>query len=1303
MSLDPEEQHIRELIYNQQMVCGGRLASQHKDFDENSYRILEEPLSTLLAEDLITGSWTIEELSEKYGIHKKDIWNVLTGLMKDPWVLESGYIPRRTGRDEREGHRIKSRYSFIPIPTNARIFDPTLGFSLLGWSEFLCETDHSFFFPKNDEISDSYCQKIASFWEVPPEKIKTIFEKHELQYLPTVYGPLPVLESNELYTSIKRRIEEEPDLLVKRFRRRNFDKEYEMYRQFLIQGCGTIPELQYYVVFLHDILVSCNILEDKSNFERFSEINRILFSMICNIPLQTETLNKSENSDDSNLLMSNELQEEFNKAHSSGVTPTRSQRQNLNKIEQALKSPVLHERVSAVRQMRKGIVPPDIPLLKIALKDVNSSVQMEALKAIRECLVPFPPSILYPVAIHSKDRLVRYAAVDFISSIASPEALETLEKVALNSPLDNAKRALLGIARNQPKVAGPFLHNIMVNTNDLKVRVAALKLIEAKQYHEIIPLLIKYLNDPQLSVRTASLSALVPVGTTEVCDALKKRYSFESSSTLKKLLKQEIIKIDPNFHSTDPKQTNTQSESQKTLDYQVETEDESPQKHQKIISEREMGKKCENHSNRTYDSLSEDLMSEDIPTRQAAIKYLGEHFSPNFTSLIIKGLENVFSVQHTALAIISEHNLLIPAECYLPTINSHRQITKETVRILGQIPIKGGANLLKSIILKYQGGYAKEATFALLSYPEKETVPILKELFHEKNVDIKANSAEALGKIKAFSAFDDLIEGLNNSRYIVRLSCMEALSNMECQNIREILQEQLNNDPSKQIRKVAAHKLALMGQDISTVSQPIKTVETIESITGINFPSETHQISPFIGEYNLKGLKSKPPGTCIETIQQLGTVKDPAIIKRQIDIMVNDRTIENQISALKYLENIEDPQILASIMASFKKSFSKLRIAMVPIIAQKGGEKGLEFLAEHLNDLNSQVREEICQAFQNYGNSSHNHILEKLLLDPSNDVSNAAKIAIKEIGIRESRANLHEKRKSPTLKKFSAIHIGSKNGMAQNLSELIAKKKKNVSNAGKKVIPEIQNSNYAIKSPSTEKFSNIKIGSKKGISQNISEMSLGEKKDVSNAEERAIYEIQIHERDENPNYPIKYPSTEKFCGIKIGSKIGISQNLSEINKDEKKDVETPTAQNLKNRSPKLGHNLGRLELEVLQSDLKNRHNSDEQMNSAYELGISKDIRAPQLLIEALDENNPSVLYEVLTALGELGDPRACPHLKHFLESQNNLLRETAAHSLEKLGCFTHEEMNMITTEHNYVPKDQTGEEYKIGKESLKIE
>jgi hypothetical protein len=279
----PNNRQIRELIHNRQVVSNGRLVAQYELFNPDSFRILDQPLAILITDELIHGSWTIDELAEKFGIDNNDVRSVLLPLMSDPSAFEGCYIPRRTGRDEREGHRVNTRYSYVPIPINARIFDPTLGFSLLGWRSLLKEFNATLFIPTTSELDKQYCEKISSFWEIPTQKVIDYYSKEKLCFIPSVYGIFPVIERDEIYTSIKKKVEEHPDLLSKRFRRRRLEKERLMFEQYLLQGPGTIPELQSLVVFLYDILSFCLNEGLEDDFKSFSEINFNLFRMVFNV------------------------------------------------------------------------------------------------------------------------------------------------------------------------------------------------------------------------------------------------------------------------------------------------------------------------------------------------------------------------------------------------------------------------------------------------------------------------------------------------------------------------------------------------------------------------------------------------------------------------------------------------------------------------------------------------------------------------------------------------------------------------------------------------------------------------------------------------------------------------------------------------------------------------------------------------------------------------------------------------------------------------------------------------------------
>lgn len=516
MLQNPNNRQIRKLIHNRQVVSNGRLVIQYEQFNPESYRILDQPLAILITDELIRGSWTIEELADKFGIDNNDIRNVLLPLMGDSDPFKGGYIPRRTGRDDREGHRINARYSYVPIPINARIFDPILGFSLLGWKSFLKESNSSLFISTTSELDLQYCEKISSFWEIPPQKVHDYYSKEKIQFIPSVYGILPVLESDEIYSSIKKKIEEQPDLLSKRFRRRHLEKERLMFEQYLMQGPGTIPELQSLVVFLYDILSFCSSEGLEGDYKGFSEINFNLFQRVFNVsenispeiedtrlsvelPSLTEQDNEIVHREDrevsdgvnyhtisvGNRTAFRVVEGEIaNVADSQGVKEnekivsnpvfhrTPIQKRDLNELIRDLESQNVSTRVSAIRRIKSGKVPTNNNLLILALNDDAWSVQIEALSAIKKQIIPVSPNELIP-CVKSINKKVWRAAISTLSSMGTQDALTLLEKIALRCDRANAKEAMNAIVSGYSNNSKPVLKRISELADDQNIRQIA--------------------------------------------------------------------------------------------------------------------------------------------------------------------------------------------------------------------------------------------------------------------------------------------------------------------------------------------------------------------------------------------------------------------------------------------------------------------------------------------------------------------------------------------------------------------------------------------------------------------------------------------------------------------------------------------------------------------------------------------------------------------------------------------------------------------------------------------------------------
>jgi HEAT repeat protein len=74
--------------------------------------------------------------------------------------------------------------------------------------------------------------------------------------------------------------------------------------------------------------------------------------------------------------------------------------------------------------------------------------------------------------------------------------------------------------------------------------------------------------------------------------------------------------------------------------------------------------------------------------------------------------------------------------------------------------------------------------------------------------------------------------------------------------------------------------------------------------------------------------------------------------------------------------------------------------------------------------------------------------------------------------------------------------------------------------------------------------------------------------------------------------------------------------------------------------------------------------SDVRSSAIYSLQNSEDPGAVDVLILGLDQEDPEILMEVIDGLWFIGDRRALPHLRRFLDHPNEDVRDSAEYALE---------------------------------------
>jgi len=271
---------IEYLLADLRVICNQRIVRTLSEFDKTSYRILEFPIDELILGDLKSGAWTIEELSKKYGIDHNQIDDLVHYVTKKQDVLDSGYLLRRVGRDERKGHRTKIRYSLIPIPFQARIFDPTLGLSLHNWYSLLNENLSEYTFEnQDDELFTGYSRFISESWNVPVEKVENCLYQDDVFFISTIFGPLPFIINNDIYHQVRKTLHEQENMVRLGFTNCNFQKFVSKFQYLLSTGFSSVTSLQWHNLQLYDALTHFHHVEDVEKIEELEIIQEKLFNI----------------------------------------------------------------------------------------------------------------------------------------------------------------------------------------------------------------------------------------------------------------------------------------------------------------------------------------------------------------------------------------------------------------------------------------------------------------------------------------------------------------------------------------------------------------------------------------------------------------------------------------------------------------------------------------------------------------------------------------------------------------------------------------------------------------------------------------------------------------------------------------------------------------------------------------------------------------------------------------------------------------------------------------------------------------
>lgn len=180
-------------------------------------RVLDKPLTTAIFDRLQNSRYTVSDLADEIGVRDKYVRNVINKHRHRQFekLLEE-YSAVLRAKDINGPALV---YSLESIPYFARVMDPTLSCSLLGWNDLLVERlDVTEWIPTNKvaDVDEDYAWVIANYWDLDPDDTFDFITEFERRYVETALGPLPLVSDTEKYESVRSRLAEAENAYARR-------------------------------------------------------------------------------------------------------------------------------------------------------------------------------------------------------------------------------------------------------------------------------------------------------------------------------------------------------------------------------------------------------------------------------------------------------------------------------------------------------------------------------------------------------------------------------------------------------------------------------------------------------------------------------------------------------------------------------------------------------------------------------------------------------------------------------------------------------------------------------------------------------------------------------------------------------------------------------------------------------------------------------------------------------------------------------------------------------------------------------
>jgi len=268
---------------------------------------------------------------------------------------------------------------------------------------------------------------------------------------------------------------------------------------------------------------------------------------------------------------------------------------------------------------------------------------------------------------------------------------------------------------------------------------------------------------------------------------------------------------------------------------------------------------------------------------------------------------------------------------------------------------------------------------------EEENVESLIKAVKDKDKDVRADAAEALGKIEDPRAVEPLIQALKDKDEDVRTDAAEALGKIGDPRAVEPLLQALN-DKDEYVRIHAAEALGKIG-DPRAVEPLLQALnDKDDRIPGCAAEALGKIGDPRAAEPLIQALEGKSTVQQWEAIEALGNLGDERAIVPLIKLIKDDSACRSLIKIGK--------SAVGPLIESLKDESAEVRKTAAAILGSIGDSRAVDPLIEVLNDVDRFVR---CTAAMNLGVLRDKRAAEPLI-QALKDVPYEARLALERLG-----------------------------------------------------------------------------------------------------------------------------------------------------------------------------------------------------------------------------------------------------------------------------------------------------------------